>query len=152
MDEFFSIDGKTDDELLSEYSVDVDGRKFVPSRLLDAIGDRQVRLAARKPGDPGTVENPIFYEGKAYIYGRRNKLILWEDYSGSIPDGMEQNITGRTEKFTLTIDMKPTDEQKKMIQCAMNMPVVITNDCPLMTSERLSTFSRFESARPVNMK
>ena len=43
MGELFNIDGRTDDELLEKYSVSVDGRTFVPARLLDAIGKRQVQ-------------------------------------------------------------------------------------------------------------
>ena len=60
MKELFPIDGKSDEELIAEYSMEIDGRTFVPARLLDAIGERQAREADRKPGDPGTAENPIF--------------------------------------------------------------------------------------------
>ena len=64
MKELFPIDGKTDEKLIEEYSTEIDGRTFVPAHLLDAIGERQVRMADRKPGEPGTVENPIFIEGR----------------------------------------------------------------------------------------
>lgn len=97
MKEMFSIDGKTDEELIAEYSIEIDGRTFVPARLLDAIGERQVRAADRKPGDPGTVENPIFKKGKAYVYGKRNKLILWEDYAGPIPSSEDEYLSKGTE-------------------------------------------------------
>ena len=93
MKELFPIDGKTDEELIEEYSTEIDGTTFVPARLLDAIGERQVRMADRKPGEPGTVENPIFIEGRAYVYSKRNKLILWEDYAGPIPSSEDEYLS-----------------------------------------------------------
>jgi hypothetical protein len=152
MKEMFSIDGKTDEELIAEYSIEIDGRTFVPARLLDAIGERQVRAADRKPGDPGTVENPIFKKGKAYVYGKRNKLILWEDYAGPIPSSEDEYLPKGTEAFTLTVEMQPTEAQKRMVQRAKQMPVVITTDCPLIPSEQLSSFTRFRQSRPTVAK
>ncbi len=152
MKELFSIDGKTDEELMAEYSTEIDGRTFVPARLLDAIGERQVRAADRKPGDPGTVENPIFKEGRAYVYSKRNKLILWEDYTGPIPSSEDEYLPKETEAFTLTAEMKPTEAQKKMVQRAKKMPVVITTDCPLIPMEQLSALTRFRPSRPVAVK
>ena len=149
MKDTFPMDGKADEELLNEYAIEIDGKTFVPARLLDAIGERQTRLAERKPGDPGTAENPIFKEGKAYIFGRRNKLVLWEDYSGPIPSSEDQYLPKGTEAFTLTAEMKPTEAQKKMVQRAKRMPVIITTDCPLISPERLSSLTRFRSSRPA---
>ena len=152
MKELFPIDGKTDDELIAEYSTEIDGRTFVPARLLDAIGERQVRAADRKPGEPGTVENPIFKEGRAYVYSRRNKLILWEDYAGPIPSSEDEYLPKGTEAFTLTVEMKPTEAQKQMVQRAKRMPVIITTDCPLIPSEQLSALTRFRPSRPATAK
>ena len=149
MKELYPIDGKTDEELIDEYSIEVDGRTFVPARLLDAIGERQTRVADRKPGDPGTVENPIFKEGRAYVYSKRNRLILWEDYAGPIPSSEDEFIPKGTEAFTLTAEMKPTEAQKQMVQRAKRMPVVITTDCPLIPTERLATLTRVRPSRPA---
>lgn len=152
MKELFPVNGKTDEELLNEYKIEIDGKTFVPTRLLDAIGERQALLSERKPGDPGTAENPIFKNGKAYIYGKRNTLILWEDYSGPIPSSEDQYLPKGTEAFTLTAEMKPTEAQKKMVQRAKRMPVIITTDCPLISPEHLSSFIRFRSSRPAAEK
>ena len=76
----FDITGKTDRELIEKYSVRINGKTYVPSRLLDAICARQRKTMDLHPGAPGTLENPVMKDGKAYVYGSRNKLILWEDY------------------------------------------------------------------------
>ena len=47
---------------------------------MNEIGRREA--LKRKPGDPGTNENPIFKNGKAFIYTQFNRLALWEDYPG----------------------------------------------------------------------
>lgn len=52
MKKFFDIEGKTDEELLEEYSADLEGKTFVPSRLIDAIGQRKARLAIENLGTP----------------------------------------------------------------------------------------------------
>ena len=145
MKDLFDINGKTDEELLSEYPVDKNGRRIVHARLLDAIGERRAKEANRKPGDPGTIENPIFRNGKAYIYSSKNRLILWEDYAGETPDDLASE---ETESFVLTVEMMPTDEQKKMIQTAKNMPQVYSYDCPALTPERTAKFKPFAYARP----
>ena len=152
MKELFPIDGKSDEELIAEYSMEIDGRTFVPARLLDAIGERQAREADRKPGDPGTAENPIFKEGRAYVYSKRNKLILWEDYAGPIPSSEDEYLPKGTEAFTLSSGMKPTEAQKKMVQRAKRLPVVITTDCPLIPTEQLSALTRFRASRPTSVK
>ena len=152
MKELFPIDGMTDEELIAEYSTEIDGKTFVPARLLDAIGERQVHAAARKPGDPGTVENPIFKEGRAYVYSKRNKLILWEDYAGPFPSSEDEYLPKGTEAYTLTSEMKPTEAQKQMVQRAKRMPIIITTDCPLIPTEKLSALTRFRPSRPSSVK
>jgi len=146
MEELFNVDGRTDEDLLREYSVSVEGRTFVPARLLDAIGRRHVQMADRKPGDPGTTENPIFKDGKAYVYSSRNQLIWWEDYDGPVPEETKE------EHFILTIQMEPSPEQKRMIQKVKTTPVVITTDCPVISGETLAGMKRFSSGRPVAVK
>ena len=143
MEELFEVDGRTDEELIREYSVSVEGRTFVPARLLDAIGRRQVQKANRKPGDLGTTQNPIFKDGKAYVYSSRNQLIWWEDYDGPIPEETKE------EHFILTIQMKPSPEQKRMIQKVKDTPVVITTDCPAISGDTLESMKRFSFGRPV---
>ena len=146
MENLFDINGRTDEELLGEYSVKVDGRTFVPARLLDTIGKRRVKKANRQPGDPGTVQNPIFRDGKAYIFSSRNELIWWEDYDGSVPDEPDEEF------FVLTMTMKPSEDQKRMIQRARKTPVVCTADCPMISSESLAGMRRFAARRPCTAK
>ena len=148
MKDLFDINGKTDQELLAEYPVDESGRRIVHARLLDAIGERRAKEADRKPGDPGTLENPIFRNGKAFIYSSKNRLILWEDYAGEIPDNLPVEDT---ERFVLTAEMKPTAEQKKMIQTSKNMRQTFSNDCPRSTPERIARFRPFPYARPCSV-
>ena len=144
------ITGYTDEELLRKYTVEINGRKFVRASVKEAIDQRHALLADRKPGDPGTVENPIFKNGHAFIYNSRNRLSMWEDYNGVIPQG--EGIIFRinpetTEVFTLTPDMIPTERQKKMIREAQKKPVNFTEDCPKSTPEQLERFRRFGKAK-----
>ena len=144
------ITGYTDEELLQKYTVEINGRKFVRASVKEAIERRHAILADRKPGDPGTLENPIFINGHAYIYNSRNHLIMWEDYNGVIPQG--EGVIFRinpetTEVYTLTRDMTPTERQKKMIQEAGKNPVRFTEDCPKSTPEQLKRFRRFGKAK-----
>lgn len=139
----FNIDGISDEDLIKKYSVNVNGHRFVPSRVIDAIGRRQAALANRQAGDPGTRENPIFISGHAYIYSSTNKLIMWEDYDGLIPvgTGITVNINPNTmEAFTLTKDMQPDEAQRRMIRDAQSRPVVYTTDSPRSTPEQLKRF------------
>ena len=129
MKELFPIDGKTDEELMAEYSEEIDGRTFVPARLLDAIGERQVRMADRKPGDPGTVENPIFKEGKAYVYGKRNKLILWEDYEG--PDCKKEPFY----RLTANVQEASDEESAEILE---EIKGLTDNDLSIASAERFA--------------
>ena len=143
MEKLFDIDGHTDEELLAEYSINVKGKTFVPARLLDAIGARNVKLANRQPGDLGTIQNPVFKDGKAYVYSSRNELIWWEDYAGPIPDEKKDEV------FILTRQMKPSEEQKRMIQQVRSKPVVFTPDCPEISREELANMKHFAASRPM---
>ncbi len=145
MKKFFDIEGKTDEELLEEYSADLEGKTFVPSRLIDAIGQRKARLANRKPGDPGTIQNPVFINGKAFVYNSRNKLVLWEDYDCG------GNAESSDTWFVLTAKMKPTEEQIRMVQTANNVPVIVTSDCPVISDDDLQRMKKFTLCRPRKM-
>ena len=79
-------------------------------------------------------------------------MILWEDYAGPVPSSEDEYLPKGTETFTLTVEMQPTEAQKKMVQLAKRMPVIITTDCPLIPTEQLSAFTRFRSSRPVAVK
>ena len=54
------------------------------ANIANEIGRREALM--RKPGDPGTRENPIIKNGKLFIYTRYNHLALWE---GSCTDQAE---------------------------------------------------------------
>ena len=53
---------------------------WVNANLLNEIGRREA--LRRKPGDLGTMENPIIRDGKAFVYTMYNHLALWEDWPG----------------------------------------------------------------------
>lgn len=76
------INGYDDEELINKYSVQINGKTFIRSSVLNAIGKRRAAKANRHPGDPGTPENPIFKHGQAYVYSSTNQLIIWEDFPG----------------------------------------------------------------------
>jgi len=76
MKEMIDISGISDEKLIREFSVEINGKRFIRANVLDAIGRRNAERANRKPGDPGTVENPIFKNGQVYIYSSTNKLII----------------------------------------------------------------------------
>lgn len=144
------INGYSDEELIRKYSVEINGRRFIRAKVLDAMGRRRAEAASRKPGDPGTPENPIFKSGHAYVYSSTNRLIMWEDYPGEVPEG--DGVTVRinpetTETFVLTRAMKPTEEQKRMVQAAKDRPVTFSADCPRSTPEQLQRFRRFGAMR-----
>lgn len=137
------LDKYSDDELIRKYTVKVNNRSFVPRKVLDFIGHRHAEMAGRKPGDPGTKENPIFKNGHAYIFSSTDRLIMWEDYDGLVPigDGVTVNINPATmEAFTLTRDMKPTTDQKKMIQNVRNLKITFSEDCPRSSDSQLQRF------------
>lgn len=140
MNKEINISGYSDEELVAKYSVLIDGKRYVPSKISDAIGRRHAEIADRKPGDPGTIENPIFKDGHAYVFSSTNRLIIWEDYKGLVPlnGGITININPETmDGLTLTQDMKPTDEQKEMIQKVSLMPVKPSEDCPKLSTKHL---------------
>ena len=150
MSDAIDISEYSDEELIRRFSVEINGRRFMRARVLDAIGRRNAERANRKPGDPGTKENPIFKNGKAFVYSSTNRLIMWEDYSGEIPQG--EGVVYRvnpetTETFVLTHEMRPTVEQKKMVQEVKNRPVTFGADCPKSSPEQLARFRKFGQMR-----
>ena len=71
----------SDEELVKELerrTVRVGERGWKNMNIANEIGRREA--LKRKPGDPGTRENPIFKNGKAFIYTKFNRLVLWENY------------------------------------------------------------------------
>ena len=92
MNDAADISGYSDEELIRRFSVEINGKRFMRARVLDAIGRRYAKRANRKPGDPGTPENPIFKNGRAFIYCSTNRLIMWEDYPEEIPQEKALNI------------------------------------------------------------
>ena len=150
MAEEIDIAGYTDEELIRKYSVISDGHRYIKASVLDAIGKRQAQQANRKPGDPGTKENPIFREKHAFIYNSGNRLVLWEDYGGIIPD--EDNVVFHInpdimEVFKLTHDMQPSEEQKEIVKMAAKQEEKFTEDCPNSSPEQLERFRRFGQIR-----
>lgn len=140
----------SDEELIRENSVVVNGHRYIRARVLDAIGKRQAKLANRRPGDPGTEENPIFKNGHAFLYNSRNRLVMWEDYEGEVPQG--EGVIFRinpetTETFTLKHNMQPSEEQREMIQRAQRLPRVFSEDCPAPSQERLERFREYGRIR-----
>ena len=144
------ISGYSDEELFRRFSVEINGKKFVRASVLDAIGRRNAEKANRKPGDPGTKENPIFKNNQAFIYSSTNRLIMWEDYPGEIPQG--EGVVYRvnpetTETFVLTHDMEPSAAQKKLVQEIKKRPIIFEADCPKSSPEQLARFRKFGQMR-----
>jgi len=146
MSKALDITGRSDEELIRAYSVEINGKRFIRASVLDAMGRRRAQEANRQPGDPGTPENPIFKNGHAYVYSSTNRLVMWEDYPGEIPagDGVTFRVNPETtETFVLTHDMKPTEAQKRMIESVRSRPVSFSEDCPKSSPERLARFRKF---------
>ena len=146
MEKEIDINGYDDEELINKYSVQINGKTFIRSSVLNAIGKRRAAKTNIHPGDPGTPENPIFKNGHAYVYSSTNQLIIWEDFPGIIPQEEELSIQfdpETTETFTLTRDMQPTEAQKKMIQKVKTQPVLFSEDCPKSTPMQLERFRKF---------
>ena len=71
----------SDEELVKELERRTvrDGKRvWKNANIVNEIGRREA--LKRKPGDPGTEENPIMKNGKAFVYTKFNRLALWEDY------------------------------------------------------------------------
>ena len=67
--------GYSDEVLIQRFSVDINGKRFARASVVNAIGKRNAEKASRKPDDPGTPENPIIKDGKAFVYSAANRLI-----------------------------------------------------------------------------
>ena len=150
MSKTVNIQGITDEELVRRFSVEINGKRFMRASVLDAMGKRNAEKANRKPGDPGTMENPIFKNGHAYVFSSTNRLIMWEDYPGKIPegDGVIFHVNPETtETFVLKRDMTPTEEQKKMIQEVKGKPITFGDDCPKSSPEQLARFRKYGQMR-----
>ena len=150
MSNTIDINGYSDEELIRRFSVTINGKRFIRARVLEAMGKRKAEEANRKPGDPGTVENPIFKNGHAYVFSSTNQLIMWEDYDGDIPDGdgvIVRVNPETTETFVLRHGMGPTEEQKRMVQAVKGRPVHFTEDCPKSSPAQLERFRKFGSMR-----
>ena len=146
MGEKIDIGSCSDEELIRRYSVEINGKRFIRASVLEAMGRRKAMEANRKPGDPGTIENPIFKSGHAYVFSSTNQLIMWEDYDGEIPDGDGVIVhlnPETTETFVLRHGMGPTEEQKRMVQAAKGRPVHFTEDCPKSSPAQLERFRKF---------
>ena len=65
MREEMDIGALSEEELIRRFSVEINGTRYVRASVLDAIGRRNAERANRRPGDPGTPENPVFRNGWA---------------------------------------------------------------------------------------
>lgn len=145
------ISNYSDEELIQKFSVQSNGRRFINARIWKAIGERRAKLANRKPGAPGTTENPIFKNGHAYVYDSQNRLIMWEDFDGPIPSEEVKypvDFDPETmEIYTLPRDAKATPEQSRMVRDAQSRPPVYDEDCPAPSKETLERMRRFVEMR-----
>ena len=134
-EEFFSRRFELSDDDKAELERNsrlVKGRRFYSSKVLERILGPYARETNPKPGEPGSMENPMVRFGRKYVYDERGDLI--EDFREKV-------------MFTLTQDMRPTDEQKLMIKNASEMPVVYDEDCPKSTPETIEGFKAFGRMR-----
>lgn len=80
-----NITNFTDEELrtlLEETTIRDGNRVWHSATIVNEIGRREA--LRREPGSPGTLQNPIIRNGKAYVYTKYNHLALWEDYEVSL--------------------------------------------------------------------
>ena len=134
-EEFFSRRFEISDDDKAELERNsrlVKGKRFYSSKVLDSILRPYAEETNPKPGEPGSMKNPLVRFGRKYVYDERGDLI--EDFRGKVI-------------FTLTQDMRPTDEQKLMIKNASTMPVVYDEDCPKSTPEIIEGFKAFGRER-----
>ena len=139
-EEFFSrrFELSDDDKAeLERNSCMVKGRMFYSSKVLERILRPYAKETNPRPGEPGSMENPLVRFGKKYVYDERGDLI--EDFRGKA-------------MFTLTQDMRPTDGQKQMIKNAAAMPIVYDEDCPKCTPETIEGFRAFGRKRNERRK
>ena len=139
-EEFFLRRFKLSDEDQAELernSCIIKGRRFYSSKVLERTLRRYAKETNPKPGEPGSMENPLVRYGRKYVYDERGDLI--EDFRGKA-------------MFTLTQDMRPTDEQKEMIKKASSMSVVYDEDCPKSTPEVIEGFKAFGRERNKRRK
>ena len=139
-EEFFSRRFELSDEDKAELERNsrlIKGRRFYSSKVLERILKSYAKETNPKPGEPGSLENPLVRFGRKYIYDERGDLI--EDFRGKV-------------MFTLRRDMRPTNEQKLMIKNAAVMPIVYDDDCPKSTPERIEGFKAFGRERNERKK
>ena len=168
MSDNVNIKGISDEELIRRFSVEINGKKFMRADVLEAMGKRSAEKTTRKPGDPGTIENPIFKNGHAYVYSSMNRLIMWEDYPEEIPEGKDLTFDSDSEyvynsrgklvrleridpttmdEFILTPETKLTEEQIRQLADSESRPIGADEDCPEATQEQLERFRKFGQER-----
>ena len=89
------ISGYTDEQLYEKYGRWLDGQRWMPMRILEAMGRR--KTAALKPGDPGTPENPIMHGDAPYVYARNGHLVPLEQKDRSWAERIVRTL--RAEKL-----------------------------------------------------
>ena len=139
-EEFFSHRFELSDEDKAELERNsrvVKGKRFYSSKVLEKILKPYAQETNPEPGEPGSMENPLVRYGRKYVYDERGDLI--EDFCGRVT-------------YTLTRDMRPTEEQKLMIKNASSMPVIYDEDCPKSTPETIEGFKAFGRERNERRK
>ena len=114
---------EVDQAVLDKNSVVIDGRKYYRASVKEKILKKYAKESNPKPGEPGTIENPLVRFGKEYVYSETGDLIEY------VHD---------TVHYTLRSDMKPTVSQKKMILDASRTPVKYSDDCPELNEKDLN--------------
>ena len=61
--------------MLDKNSVVIDGRKYYRASVKEKILKKYAKESNPKPGEPGTIENPLVRFGKEYVYSETGDLM-----------------------------------------------------------------------------
>ena len=111
---------------------------FIGTKKFFKYGISPLKMAEiRVKEDPSKKKQiPIMKDGIEYVYNSRGKLVRLEHFN---PETMDQ--------FTLTPEIRLTEEQLRQLADSADRPVVVDEDCPESTPEQLERFRRFGQER-----
>ena len=81
-----------DTELLMKNSGFINGHRFYLSKVLHPLNEKYAKMTNPKPGEPGTIENPLVRFGKEYIYNKEGHLVMLERESDIPPERLVKKV------------------------------------------------------------
>ena len=143
---FFAQRFKVSDEdqkIIDKYTYDVDGKKYYKYKVVLPIYRKYAAMTNPKPGEPGTVSNPLVRFGRRYVYNREGYLSVLKN---------KQKETDSFERFTITASMRPTKEQAETVKMLEGKPITPDPDCPESTPEDIQRFLEYGRLRNERRK